>query len=144
MKLTFDGNPIQTTPGTSLLQLVHQLGMNGTNLADRPLAAKIAGEVFNLNYIPLREKDTLPDRPSMRRAMAASNGEIHLLRYCDAAGREVYARTAQFVIFLAIHRLWPNARARMDCAVGGGQFFAIFDCNNFSVRRLNYVRIMRQ
>jgi uridine kinase len=136
MKLTFDGNPIQTTPGTSLLQLVHQLGMNGTNLADRPLAAKIAGEVFNLNYIPLREKDTLPDRPSMRRAMAASNGEIHLLRYCDAAGREVYARTAQFVIFLAIHRLWPNARARMDCAVGGGQFFAIFDCNNFSVRRL--------
>ena len=72
MKLTFDGNQIQTTPGTSLLQLVHQLGLNGTSLADCPLAAKIAGEVFNLNYIPLREKDTLPDRPSIRRAMAAS------------------------------------------------------------------------
>lgn len=136
MKLTFDGNQIQTTPGTSLLQLVHQLGLNGTSLADCPLAAKIAGEVFNLNYIPLREKDTLPDRPSIRRAMAASGGEIHLLRYHDAAGREVYARTAQFVIFLAIHRLWPNARAKMDCAVGGGQFFAVFGCKDFSVRRL--------
>lgn len=136
MKLTFDGNQIQTTPGTSLLQLVHQLGLNSTSLADCPLAAKIAGEVFNLNYIPLREKDTLPDRPSIRRAMAASGGEIHLLRYHDAAGREVYARTAQFVIFLAIHRLWPNARAKMDCAVGGGQFFAVFGCKDFSVRRL--------
>lgn len=136
MKLTFDGNQIQTTPGTSLLQLVRQLGLNGTSLADCPLAAKIAGEVFNLNYIPLREKDTLPDRPSIRRAMAASGGEIHLLRYHDAAGREVYARTAQFVIFLAIHRLWPNARAKMDCAVGGGQFFAVFGCKDFSVRRL--------
>ena len=117
MKLTFDGNQIQTTPGTSLLQLIHQLGLNGTSLADCPLAAKIAGEVFNLNYIPLREKDTLPDRPSIRRAMAASGGEIHLLRYNDAAGREVYARTAQFVIFLAIHRLWPNARAKKDFSV---------------------------
>ena len=136
MKLTFDGNQIQTTPGTSLLQLIHQLGLNGTSLADCPLAAKIAGEVFNLNYIPLREKDTLPDRPSIRRAMAASGGEIHLLRYNDAAGREVYARTAQFVIILAIHRLWPNARAKMDCAVGGGQFFAVFGCKDFSVRRL--------
>ena len=136
MKLTFDGNQIQTTPGTSLLQLVYQLGLNSTSLADCPLAAKIAGEVFNLNYIPLREKDTLPDRPSIRRAMAASGGEIHLLRYHDAAGREVYARTAQFVIFLAIHRLWPNARAKMDCAVGGGQFFAVFGCKDFSVRRL--------
>ena len=46
MKLTFDGHPIQTTPGTSLLQLVQQLGLNGTTLADRPWAAKIAGEVF--------------------------------------------------------------------------------------------------
>ena len=136
MKLTFDGHSIQTTPGTSLLQLVCQLGLNGSSLADRPLAAKIAGEVFNLNYIPLREKDTLPDRPSIRRAMAASDGEIHLLRYHDAAGREVYARTAQFVIFLAIHRLWPNARAKMDCTVGGGQFFAVFGCKDFSVRRL--------
>ncbi len=136
MKLTFDGHSIQTTPGTSLLQLVQQLELNGTTLADRPLAAKIAGEVFNLNYIPLREKDTLPDRPSMRRAMAASGGEVHLLRYRDPVGREVYARTAQYVLFLALHRLWPNAKAKMSCTVGPGLFIAVSDCNDFSVRRL--------
>ena len=45
MKLIFDGNPIQTTPGASLLQLIQQLGMDGTTLLDRPLAAKIAGEI---------------------------------------------------------------------------------------------------
>ncbi len=136
MKLTFDGHPIETTPGTSLLQLVQQLGLNGSNLADRPLAAKIAGEVFNLNYIPLREKDTAPDRPSMRRAMAASNGEVHLLHYGDAIGQEVYARTAQYVVFLALHRLWPKARAKMNCTVGSGLFIAVFNCPDFSVRQL--------
>ena len=136
MKLTFDGYPIETTPGTSLLQLIQQLGLNGTSLADRPLAAKIAGEVFNLNYIPLREKDTLPDRPSIRRAMAASGGEVHLLRYNDPVGREVYARTAQYVLFLALHRLWPQAKAKMSCTVGPGLFIAVSHCENFSVRKL--------
>ena len=136
MKLTFDGNPIQTTPGASLLQLIQQLGLNGETLANRPLAAKIAGEVFTLNYVPLREKDTLPDRPSIRRAMAASGGEVHLLRYRDPVGREVYARTAQYVVFLALHRLWPNAKAKMSCTVGPGVFFAVSDCEEFSVRLL--------
>ncbi len=136
MKLTFDGHSIETTPGTSLLQLVQQLGLNGTCMADRPLAAKIAGEVFNLNYIPVREKDTDPDRPSIRRAMAASNGEVHLLHYGDAIGQEVYARTAQYVLFLAIHRLWPKARAKMNCTVGSGLFIAVYSCPDFSVRQL--------
>ncbi len=136
MKLTFDGNSIETTPSTSLLQLVQQLGLNGTCLADRPLAAKIAGEVFNLNYIPVREKDTAPDRPSMRRAMAASGGNVHLIHYGDAIGKEVYARTAQYVVFLALHRLWPNARAKMNCTVGSGLFIAVYNCPDFSVRKL--------
>lgn len=136
MKLTFDGHPIETTPGKSLLQLVHQLGLDGSCMADRPLAAKIAGEVFNLNYIPVREKDAAPDRSSIRRAMAASNGEVHLLHYHDEAGREVYARTAQYVVFLALHRLWPQARAKMNCSVGSGQFIAVFGCPDFSVRQL--------
>lgn len=136
MKLIFDGNSIQTTPGTSLLQLIQKLGMDGTNLLDRPLAAKIAGEVFNLNYIPLREKDALPDRSSIRRAMAASNGVVHLLRYADAAGKEVYARTAQFVVFLALHRLWPDAQAKMSCTVGASLYISVSNCPDFSVRQL--------
>lgn len=136
MKLTFDGHLIETTPGASLLQLLQQLGLNGTTLADRPLAAKIAGEVFNLNYIPVREKDTAPERPSIRRAMAASNGQVHLLRFEDAAGKEVYTRTAQFVLFLAIHRLWPNARAKMNCTLGSGLFVAVTGAEDFSALTL--------
>ena len=136
MKLWIDGHETMATPDTSLLQMTRQLGMEGSDLSDRPLAAKIAGEVFNLNYIPQREKDTLPDRPSIRRAMAASGGQVHLLRYSDPAGKEVYARTAQFVIFLALHRLWPNAKAKMNCTVGDGLFIAVHNCEDFSVRSL--------
>ena len=102
MNLTIDGCRIRTEPEQSLLDLVKKLKLEGKTLADRPLAAKIAGEVFTLNYIPLRQKDAAADRPSMRRAMEASGGEVRLLRYADPAGKECYIRTAQFTLFLAI------------------------------------------
>ena len=85
MALTMDGRKVPQ-PGQSLLELVKQLGLDGSTLTERPLAAKIAGEVFTLNYIPVRQKEAEADRQSMRRAMAASNGEIRLLRYADPAG----------------------------------------------------------
>ena len=46
MNLTIDAHAVQTQPGQSLLNLVKQLGLEGKTLADQPLAAKIAGEVF--------------------------------------------------------------------------------------------------
>ena len=52
--------------------------MGGAKLSEKPLAAKIAGEVFNLNYIPVRKTDTVSDRPSIRAAMAASGGAVML------------------------------------------------------------------
>ena len=85
MYLTIDGKRIQAVPGKSLLDLIRELGLDGNYLSDRPLAAKIAGEVFTLNYIPLRQKELDPDRPSIRRAMEASGGEVRLLYYTDAA-----------------------------------------------------------
>ena len=110
MELKIDG--IQCVPlrDESLLQIIHRLGMDGTKLSEKPLAAKIAGEVFNLNYVPVRKTDTVADRPSVRAAMAASNGIVHLINIGDPAGRELYTRTAQFVIFLALSQLWPNAK----------------------------------
>ena len=99
MELTIDGRVIPAQPGKSLLDLTRALGLEGATLKDRPLAAKIAGEVFTLNYIPLREKDAAADRISIRRAMAASHGEVRLLRYGDPAGKECYIRTAQFALF---------------------------------------------
>ena len=136
MELRIDGKAIEARPGSSLLDMVRQLDMDTQRLSDRPIAAKIAGEVFNLNYIPVRDKDANPDRPSIRRAMAASGGEVHLLRYSDPTGKDVYARTAQFVLFLALHRLYPGARAKMNCTVGAGLYIAVSGAENFSVRAL--------
>ncbi len=136
MNLNIDGYQITARPGQSLLDIIREAGLDSELLSTKPLAAKIAGEIFNLNYIPQRLKDADPERPSIRRAMAASDGNVHLLRYRDAAGREVYARTAQYVVFLAIHRLWPHARAKMNCTVGDGLYIAVYGAPDFSVRSL--------
>lgn len=125
MLFTVDNRQIDARTGESLLDLVKRLGMEGNTLAARPLAAKIAGEVFTLNYIPVRQKETSPDRPSVRRAMSAGNGEVRLLRYGDAAGEEAYIRTVLFVAFLAIRRLWPEARARVSCTLGSSVYISV-------------------
>ena len=136
MELRIDGHPVTPQAGQSLLQLVKQLGLESEKLSQRPLAAKIAGEVFTLNYIPVREKDVSSDAPSIRKAMAASGGEVHLLRYGQEAGREVYKRTFQFAVFLAIRQLWPEARAKISCTMGPSVYVQVSNCPDFSVARL--------
>ena len=136
MYLNIDGKQLQPQPGQSLLELIREVGMDTIALSQRPLAAKIAGEVFTLNYIPLRHKDVRPDRPSIRRAMAASGGQVHLLRYRDTAGKECYIRTAQFVIFLALRQLWPQARCKMNCTLGASVYFQVMGAEDFSVTAL--------
>ncbi len=136
MELKIDGHGITAAPGQSLLELVKLLGLEGESLADRPLVAKIAGEVFTLNYIPLRVKDAEAERPSIRRAMAASGGEVRLLRYRDEAGKEAYIRTAQFVIFLALRQLWPNAVAKVNCTLGSSVYISVAEAADFCVSRL--------
>ena len=125
MYLTIDGQGIQTQPGQSLKELILQLGLETPGLKNRPLAAKLAGEVFTLNYIPRREKDMTAERPSIRRAMAASRGEVRLLRYRDPAGKECYIRTAQFLIFLALKQLWPDVRAKVSCTLGASVYIQV-------------------
>ena len=135
MILHIDGRSVQPQPGQSLLELVKELGLSGKSFSDMPLAAKIAGEVFTLNYIPLRQKDADSDRPSIRRAMAASNGQVRLLRYADPAGKECYIRTAQFVMFLALRQLWPEACARISCTLGSSVYIRVED-SRFSASEL--------
>lgn len=120
MELFIDGMRIVPDVDESLLDLTRRLGLDREELPGRPLAAKVAGEVFNLNYIPVRSKDISSERPSIRRAMAASGGIVHLLRYSDPTGREVYTRTAQFVLFLALEQLWPGARGENELHPGSG------------------------
>ncbi len=136
MKLNMDGRITTAKPGQSLIDLIQDLGLDNEKLSKRPLAAKIAGEVFNLNYIPVRQKELAQERPSIRRAMAASGGNIQLLHYDDPSGRDVYARTVQFMLFLAIRQLWPMARAKMNCTVGQALFVEVFGAEAFSVSQL--------
>ena len=136
MKLRIDGHQTEAERGMPLLAMVRELGLQGTDLTDKPLAAKIAGEVFTLNYIPMREKDLTTERPSMRRAMEASGGEVRLLRYRDPAGKECYIRTAQFVIFLAMRQLWPNARTKMNCTLGSSVYMEVVGAKDFSAYAL--------
>ena len=136
MILTIDGRSIEALPGQSLLTLVKQLGLEGESLNDRPLAAKIAGEVFTLNYIPYRMKDAQGDRPSMRQAMAASKGVVRLLRYSDPAGKEAYIRTARFAIFLALRQLWPEAKGKVSCTLGSSVYIQVCGAADFSAARL--------
>jgi hypothetical protein len=74
MKLYIDGTEITPRPEQSLYEIVDGMGLLQGSLATDPIAAKIAGRVFTLNYVPLRQKDLTPDRTSMRKAMAASGG----------------------------------------------------------------------
>lgn len=65
MLLRIDGHEIQPQPGQSLLDLVRLAGLDAPVFSKRPIAAKIAGDVFNLQYIPVRE--TPEDTPMVRR-----------------------------------------------------------------------------
>ena len=136
MKLFIDHLEVTPRPEQSLYELAEELGLLTGSLSTDPIAAKIAGRVFTLNYIPLRQKDLTPDRTSMRKAMAASGGVVKLLRYTDHEGRDVYTRTAQFILFLAIRRLWPAAVAKMTCTVGTGMYIRVGGVPDFSVESL--------
>ena len=136
MRLNIDGFLTTATPDQTLRDILSTLNMDNKELSQRPLAAKIAGEVFNLNYIPVRSKDSRADRPSIRRAMAASGGNVHLLRYADPTGKDVYTRTAQFVLFLAIHRLWPKAKAVMTCSLGPALYIRVEGVEDFCANQL--------
>ena len=136
MKLIIDGNQYIAKPDQPLYDMVKELGLITGKLSTDPIAAKIAGRVFTLNYVPLRNKDVTPFRSSMRTAMAAAGGVIHLIRYTDNEGKDVYTRTAQFILFLAISRLYPKAQSSMNCTIGSGLYIKVIGDDNFSATDL--------
>ncbi len=141
MKLTIDGRAVTARPDATLLELIREGDKCvPIRLSTDPIAAKIAGRVFTLNYVPLREKDLAPERAqergSVRKAVAAAGGALRLLYYRDPAGRETYTRTAQFALFLAIRRLWPKARAKMSCTLGHGLYIKVTEAVDFSAEAL--------
>ena len=136
MILTIDGREVTVRPDQSLLDIIREMGLVTGKLSTDPIAAKIAGDIFTLNYIPLRSKDVRPDSERVREAVAASGGNVRLIRYTDPAGAEVYTRTAQFVIFLAISELWPKTDATMSFTVGSGLYVKVTGAEDFSAEAL--------
>ena len=136
MELWIDGKNAYARQGETLLDVLRKQNLDSKDFLKRPIAAKIAGEVFNLNYVPVRAQEQEPDRPSIRRAMAASQGKVQLLRITDPTGRDVYTRTAQFVVFLALSRLYPEARAMMNCTLGSALYIEVRHCESFSAEDL--------
>ena len=126
MQLTIDGIQTEISAGECLLDVVKRLGLDSADLRTRPLAANIAGETFTLNYIPLREAGSSESpRVTLRRAMRAADGVVTLLRYDSARGNRVYERTMLFVFLLAMRKLYPKTRVRINYAVGAGLFASV-------------------
>ncbi len=136
MNLYIDGYKVTPKPDSSLLDIIKELGLITGKLSRDPIAAKIAGDVFTLNYVPVRTKDIHTNKETERAAMAASGGIIKLLRYDDPQGRDAYRRTAQFVIFLAMQRLYKGAQAKMNCTVGSGLYVKVTGAQDFSAEKL--------
>ena len=135
MQMQIDGKQIAAVEGWRLMDMVRQLGLDNVSFSNRPLAAKMAGEIFNLNYIPVRHAKE-GENTSLRRAVQASKGVVELIRYTDPTGRDVYSRTVQFVLFLALHQLWPAAKAKMDCTLGNALFVEVRGSDDFDADRL--------
>ena len=133
MRLVIDGIVVNPQPEHRILDLVRQVGLDAEELSMRPVAAQIAGEVFNLNDIPVCTKEVEEERSSIRRAIEKSNGVIQLLRYRDPRGMEVYTRTAQFVLFLAIHKVYPDATVHRNCTIGSALAVDISEVDNLNI-----------
>jgi len=107
MKLIIDGRPIEINEGESIHSAVVRLGLESEKLSERPLAARIGGDIFNLGYTPYKD------------------AEITLLRYGEDAGRRVYEYTAQFVLLLAVRHLFPDAEVKVRYALDCGIYITI-------------------
>lgn len=137
MKLYIDGHEVTATPDKSLYDMIKDLGLIKGKLSTDPIIAKLAGRAFTLNYVPLRSKDITPDRESIRRAVESSGGVVRLFRYSDHLGFEAYTKTAQFILFLALKRAYPNAVAKMNCTLGNSLYIIVNGADDFSAKRLS-------
>ena len=122
MEIRIDGVAVQAEAGKSILDMVREHGWDTDSLKTRPLAADIAGEVFTLNYVPMRQKEQgeTPTTFRMRKAIRKSSGEIKLIRYEENRGKAIYERTVIYVFFLAMRELFPKAHAKINFAIGAG------------------------
>ena len=107
MNLTINGIPVCIEKGQTIHDAIVKLNLESKSLKKRPLAAQIGGEVYSLRYAPRYDS------------------EIRLLRYSEDVGRRVYERTLQFILILAVRRLFAGARVIARYSLGPGIYITI-------------------
>jgi len=100
MKIRYSGKTIEAEAGMTVMQCLLLSG----EPVEGALAAQIGGRVFELG-------DPLP-----------GDGDMTILTLRDEEGRRTYERGLRFVLLLAIRRLMPGQRVRIEYSVGGGLF----------------------
>lgn len=107
MNMKIENAPVIMEPGQTILEKVKELGLDGKVLAERPLAARIGGEIFNLSYTPMHEAD------------------IDLIYFNDEEGVRVYERTLQFVLIMCMRKLFGRARVFVRYSLGKGVYMTV-------------------
>ncbi|MCR5808485.1 MAG: nucleoside kinase [Clostridiales bacterium] len=107
MKVTIEGLPFEMRQGQTIMEAAEAIGLMGSGVKDRPIAARIGGEIFNLAYTPLYE------------------ASVSLLRYGDEGGSRVYERTLQFVLIMCVRKLFADARVFVKYSLGDGLYMTI-------------------
>lgn len=98
MKITYSGKTMEVEAGMTVMQCLLASG----EPAEGALAAQLNGRVLEL-CDPVTQE-----------------GEITLLTLADEEGRRTYERGLRFVALLAIRRLMPGQRVRIEYSVSGG------------------------
>ena len=107
MNMILEGKPCEMAAGQTILEKIKELGLDGSSLAERPLAARIGGEIFNLSYTPMHE------------------AEIDLVYFGDEEGVRVYERTLQFVLIMCMRKLFGHARVFVHYSLGKGVYMTV-------------------
>ena len=107
MNMILEGKPCEMAAGQTILEKIKELGLEGSSLAERPLAARIGGEIFNLSYTPMHE------------------AEIDLVYFGDEEGVRVYERTLQFVLIMCMRKLFGHARVFVHYSLGKGVYMTV-------------------
>lgn len=123
MNIIIDNKSVPMHDGHTLLDYINALGLDSCNIADRPIAAMLGGEVFNLCYIPKREC------------------AFKLIRYSDEEGRRVYERTLLFILIAAVRKLFEGAKVLVQYSMGQGVYITI---NKKDTLSYNDVELLRQ
>lgn len=118
MQLFIDGVAIDAKAGESLLSLVSRLSLDTGKLSTRPLAARMAGETFNLNFAPIRADENGSESP--RRAVRLCKGRLSLLRFGSDLGNRIFERSLLLLYIAAMQNILPGARVHSDYALGSG------------------------